>query len=205
MNIVLIGMRGAGKSSIARWLQVITKRPVLSTDLLISYEAGGQSIPALVAAAGGDWRPFRELEYQVVEKVAALDGLIVDGGGGVIVDLDEQGGEIFSARKVQALKRHGVVVWIREEIQRLVNKVANDPTRPNLSEVHSAEELMRRRLPFYEQAADIVVDRARRRKAPVVEEVLTRLQELPGFTDSLDWNPCPICDQTWSRGSVTSP
>lgn len=193
MNLVLIGMRGVGKSSLSRQLSLITKRPVLSTDLLISYEREGMSIPGIVAADGGAWGPFRELEYQVVRKVAALDGIIVDCGGGVIVDLDPAGHEIFSQRKVEALKRNGLVIWLKDEIPRLVAKVANDPSRPDLSARHSAEEVMRRRLPFYERAADWVVERAGRPKRALVAELVERLATLEGFTDPVLWNPCPLC------------
>ncbi|OQX33092.1 MAG: shikimate kinase, partial [Candidatus Sedimenticola endophacoides] len=89
MNIVLIGMRGAGKSSISRRLSLLTKRPVISTDLLIEYENDGLGIPGIVAEQG--WAAFREQEFRVIEKVTRLDNLIIDCGGGVIVDLDQDG------------------------------------------------------------------------------------------------------------------
>ena len=44
MNLILIGMRGVGKSNLSRRLAVLAKRSVLSTDLLIEYENGGKSI-----------------------------------------------------------------------------------------------------------------------------------------------------------------
>ena len=58
MNINLIGMRGVGKSNVARRLSVLTKRPVMSTDVLIEYESG-MGLPQFVAARG--WRAFRDL------------------------------------------------------------------------------------------------------------------------------------------------
>lgn len=158
MNIVLIGMRGSGKSNLSRRLSVLTKRPVLSTDLLISLDAGGRSIPQILADHGGDWRPFREMEYAVIRKTAAMDGLIIDAGGGVVVDLDAAGDEVFSDRKVSLLKQNGHIIWLKGDIPRLAAKVAADAGRPALSARHDAEALMRRRLPFYQQAADWVVD-----------------------------------------------
>jgi len=158
MNIVLTGMRGAGKSNISRRLSVLTKWPVLATDQLIQYEHAGRSIPDIIAEAQGDWRLFREMEYQVVQKVARLDSVIVDCGGGIVADVDENGDEIYSSRKIDLLKQNGTVIWLRGDIGRLAAKVKDDQARPTLDEQRSVEELMRRRLPFYTRAADMIID-----------------------------------------------
>ncbi|MBF0139720.1 MAG: shikimate kinase [Magnetococcales bacterium] len=158
MNLILIGMRGAGKSNISRRLSVLTKRPVMSTDSLISYESQGLPIAAILAKMGGDWRAFRDLEAQIVNKVAAMDEIIIDTGGGVICDLDAEGREIYSYRKMDALKKNGRVIWLEGDIVRLAAKAAADTRRPALSNTESEESIMRRRLPFYRQAADRVVN-----------------------------------------------
>ena len=53
MNLILIGMRGVGKSYVCRLLTVLTKRPVISTDMMVEYEAG-QTIPEIIAADHGE-------------------------------------------------------------------------------------------------------------------------------------------------------
>ncbi|HIJ84001.1 MAG: shikimate kinase [Magnetococcales bacterium] len=158
MNLILIGMRGAGKSNISRRLAALTKRPVMSTDALISYENQGCSIPILLEKTGGDWRTFRDLETQVVQKVAAMDDVIIDTGGGVVVDLDDEGREIYSRRKMDALKKNGRVIWLEGDIVRLAAKATADSRRPSLSATESEEAIMRRRLPFYQRAADHAVN-----------------------------------------------
>lgn len=155
MNVALIGMRGVGKSNISRRLAFLTKRPVLSTDLLVEYESG-MTIPDYVAEHG--WPSFRNREFAVIERIGAMDKVIVDCGGGVIVDLAEDGTEVFSQRKVSALRDRGPVVWLRGSIERLVAKTAQDPRRPALATDRSAEEVMREREPFYARAADVVID-----------------------------------------------
>lgn len=155
----------------SRRLSVLTKRTVLSTDTLIEYENNGQSIADFVAEHDGDWRAFRDLEYAVVKKVANLDGVIVDTGGGVIVDLDKDGHEIFSERKVDALKSSGKIVWLKGDIKTLVEKVKNKPERPSLSAVQSAEEMMHRRLPFYERAADVVIDITGQKRSVLAKKI----------------------------------
>ncbi len=174
MNIIIIGMRGAGKSNVSRRLAVLTKRTVLSSDTMIEYENGGKTIAEIIAENGGDWRAFRDMEYDVVRKIAAMDGVIVDCGGGIIVDLDEDGNEVFSTRKVEALKKSGTIVWLKGDIKRLVEKVKNKAERPTLDETRSTEELMRRRMPFYEKAADVVIE-IEGKKRPELAEAIVKL------------------------------
>lgn len=173
MNIVLIGMRGVGKTNIARRLSFQTKRPVMSTDVLAEYESG-QDIPTFVAAHG--WPAFRDLEYEVLRKLRHLDNLIVDAGGGIVIDLDERV-EVFSPRKVDLLKARGEVIFLQGDIERLANKVANDPRRPTLDNSRAAADLMRARLPFYQQAADWVIDVEGRDRGEIAEEIAARFQK----------------------------
>lgn len=168
---MLIGMRGVGKTNIARRVCFLTKRPVMSTDVLIEYDSG-LPIPQYVAERG--WPAFRDIEYEVIRKLTKLDGLVVDAGGGVVVDLDEQGLEVFSQRKVDLLRSGGRIVFLRGDIERLANKVAGDPSRPQLDARRSAVELMRTRLPFYERAADWVIDVEGRQRPDIAEEIATR-------------------------------
>jgi shikimate kinase len=168
MNIVLTGMRGVGKSNISRRLCLLTKWPVLSTDLLIEYENGGKSIQEIMAENNGDWRAFRQMEYEVVRKIFRFDQVIIDCGGGVVVDVAEDGSEIYSDRKVELLKANGRIVWLQADIERLAAKVKDDQRRPTLDETRSAQEVMRRRLPFYQKSADMILDvdaRGRRKAA----------------------------------------
>ncbi|WP_417820124.1 shikimate kinase [Terasakiella sp.] len=171
MNIVLIGMRGAGKSKISRRLSVLTKRDVLSSDLLIQYDHDGKSIPEIIEECNGDWRQFRDMEYTTLQKITALDSNIIDCGGGIIVDIDEDGHEIFSERKINLLRANGRIIWLKGDIPRLAAKVKGDATRPSLSQTKSAEDVMYRRLPFYEKAADIIIDIEGKSKRELVEEV----------------------------------
>ena len=184
MNIVLIGMRGAGKSNISRRLSFLTKRPVLSTDLLIEYDNDGKSIPDIISESNGDWQKFRQLEYQVAQKISAMDNAIIDCGGGVIVDVDDDGTEIYSERKIDLLKANGQVVWLKGDIERLAAKVKGDQRRPTLDETRSAQDLMQRRLPFYEQAADIVIDIEGKSRRKITRKIYRRFynQDPPEIT-----------------------
>lgn len=171
MNIVLIGMRGVGKTNIARRVCLLTKRPVMSTDVLVEYETGA-AIPQFVAQKG--WEAFREAEYDVLVKLRAMDGLIIDAGGGIVVDLDEDGQEVFSTRKVDLLRSNGTIVFLSGDIERLAKKVAGDPRRPALDARTSAADLMRTRLPFYQRAADWTIDVEGRQRDQIADEIAAR-------------------------------
>lgn len=175
MNIVLIGMRRAGKSNVSRRLAVQIKRPVLSTDVLLEYDLQ-QSIPRIVGDRG--WAGFRDAEFDVLGKIATMDGIIVDCGGGIVVDLDADGTEVFSARKVDRLRSIGPIVWLKGDIRRLASKKKHGEKRPSLDDTKSAEQIMRHRLPFYEEAADLVLDIEGKERPELVEEILEHFPQL---------------------------
>src|SRR5699024_2473968 len=96
-----------------------------SLDALIRYEAGGRKIPEIVEAQG--WRGFREIERHVVDKVSSFQaGALLDCGGGVVVDLDADGFEVYSEGKVAALRRHGHIVYLKRDHEYLLRKSAGD-------------------------------------------------------------------------------
>jgi len=160
VNLVLIGGRGCGKSSIARRVALAERRFVpLAMDDLICYEGGGRTIPAMVEADG--WGAFRDVEHVVAQKCGAFDAwALIDAGGGVVVDLDAGGGEVFSTRKLDALRgAHGaLIVYVERDVEYLSGRVAGDANRPDLSAVQSFEQIVRRREPWYLQFCDAVLD-----------------------------------------------
>lgn len=172
LNLVLIGGRGSGKSSIARRIyREYGEFEHLSLDTLIRYEAGGAPIPEIVEERG--WRGFRELEFDVVQKAAAFEGgALIDCGGGVVVDLDERGDEIFSERKVKALRSTGVIFYLQREAKYLLERIGDDPNRPALSSERGFLEIMKRRDPFYRRAAHFTIECGARKKREIIEEIL---------------------------------
>ena len=75
------------------------------------------------------------------------------------MDLDEETGEeIYSERKVNALKETAMIVYIKRDTDYLASKIAGDSNRPTLSETNSFKEIMERRGPWYERAADLILD-----------------------------------------------
>jgi shikimate kinase len=153
-NLILIGARGAGKSKVSRKLSKQTGQPIVSTDMIATYELGGISISSYVNSSTGSWSKFRELEYSILQKLTNAKGIILDCGGGILFDLDSNGNEIYSERKVSILKSIGKIIWLNRDKEYLLNKVKDDFTRPTLSVVENYSSTLDRRLHFYKQTAD---------------------------------------------------
>jgi len=189
LNLVIIGGRGCGKSSICRRLQASDKRfKLMSLDDLIVYEADGASIPEIVEERG--WTGFRDVEYLATKKAASLPAFsLIDAGGGVLVDLDGDGNEIYSERKAAALKASGLVVYIRRDVEYLTKRIAGDSNRPDLDASKSFAEIMQRREPYYLKAADLVIDasggKTPMRKVEIGRKILTWYYEQTGIEPAL--------------------
>ena len=180
-NLALIGGRGCGKSSVGKRLARTNRNFMLfSLDALIRYESEAASIPEIVEDRG--WPGFRELEFEVVKKVSAFpSGALIDCGGGVVVDLDEDGNEVFSKRKVKALKRHSLIVYLERDPEYLLSRIEGDTNRPSLSESESFLEIMERRSPWYEEASDLILDCNDQDKGVLADEILAWFYERNGI------------------------
>jgi shikimate kinase len=148
MNIVLIGYRGTGKSSVGQILASRLGREIVSTDEEIVRRAGS-SIPDIVAAHG--WEYFRDLESAVCLELAERNNLVIDTGGGAI--LRQQNVEVF--------KRHGRLIWLTASVETIAARIGSDTGRPSLtgtkSHVDEIRDVLTERMPKYQAAADLTI------------------------------------------------
>lgn len=162
MNIVLIGYRGTGKTTIGKVLAERLGMRYVGLDAQIVARAG-RSIPQIVQEGG--WDRFREIEAEVVRTVSALDGCVLDTGGGVILR-DEN---------VSNLRRNGLVVLLEAAVEDIVERMGSDTQRPSLtgrkSFVEEVEEVLAERRPRYEAAAEHVIDTSALTEEQVVEQI----------------------------------
>jgi len=169
VNLVLIGYRATGKSSVGALLSKRLCWPLLDTDDLIQKEAG-QTIPDIVAAKG--WAHFRSLEKTVVARVSALDRHVIATGGGVVLDPEN----------VALLRATGYLVWLQADAETIKNRLAIDEFRPPLTgadAVSEVSEVLQERLPAYHRAAHINVDTAHLSPAQIADSILKQLPK-PG-------------------------
>jgi shikimate kinase len=149
LNLVLIGYRGTGKSTLGRLLaERLGYRYVGLDDEIV--RVAGRTIPEIVAADG--WEAFRALEADVVRTTSALDRCVLDTGGGVVLRNEN----------VEQLQRNGVVFLLVSEIGDIVARIGGGTDRPSLtgnkSFTEEVEEVLRERQPKYQAAAQHVID-----------------------------------------------
>lgn len=148
MNIILIGYRGTGKSTVAQIIGQRLGRKVVSTDAEIVKETK-QSIPHIVEQFG--WEHFRELETQMCQKLQDQSDLVIDTGGGLIL----------KEENVKILKDNGTIFWLTAEVPTIAKRISGDAQRPSLSGtktfVEEIEDILKDRTPKYQAAADHVI------------------------------------------------
>lgn len=164
MNIVLIGYRGTGKSTVGRLLAARLGRTLVSTDAEIVARAK-RAIPEIVAQEGWDY--FRDLESDICGELASRDQLVIDTGGGAIL----------RPQNVEALKKRGTLFWLTASVETIATRIGSDNQRPSLtgtkSFVDEVADVLRERTPKYQAAADHVVATDDRSVDQLVETLLT--------------------------------
>jgi shikimate kinase len=172
MNIVLIGLRGSGKTTVGRILAQRLGRELVETDELVARKAG-LSIAEIVTKHG--WGRFRELEGEVTSRVARLDNVINASGGGVVT----------REKNIARLKKKGVLVWLKAGVDTLFERTGEDSQRPPLAGGRTAREDMeityKEREALYRQAADLSVDTENKAPEEVAEAIINQLK-MRGFS-----------------------
>lgn len=166
MNIVLIGMRGSGKTTVAKLLSKRLGKAMIEMDEMI-VEKMGLTIPEVVEKYG--WNYFRDKETEIVEEVIKKDNIIVSTGGGVITRV----------RNVELLKKNGIVFFLKVNIDTLLKRIGDDPNRPSLTGKKSRrkdmEEVLKQRETQYYSAADCIIDTEKNNAVGVTDIILSKL------------------------------
>ena len=138
-NIVLIGMPGCGKSTVARRLGAALNREVCDSDALVE-EMAGMPIPEIFARYGEE--EFRRLETQALQELGKRSGIIIATGGGCVKRQENYA----------PLHQNGVIFWLQRDLAAL-------PTdgRP-LSQQNDLAALYAQRAPLYARFADHCID-----------------------------------------------
>jgi len=146
-RIALVGLMGAGKTSIGRRLAAKLGLPFLDADAEIEL-AAGCTIPELFARYGEPY--FRDGEKKVIRRLLAGGPAVLAYGGGAFMDPDTRA----------ATRERAISVWLRCELPTLVRRVATRENRPllnNKDQAATLSALMERRYPIYAEA-DVIVD-----------------------------------------------
>ena len=166
MNVVLIGYRGTGKSTVGKLVAARLDRVLVSTDAEI-VKLVGQSIPEIVEQHG--WEYFRDLETKICQDLAGRDGVVIDTGGGAIL----------RSQNVEGLKRTGKLFWLTAPVESIAKRIGADTQRPSLTGTKSfldeIQDVLRERTPKYQAAADYIIETDGKSTTQVADEILARL------------------------------
>jgi shikimate kinase len=165
-NIYLIGLMGAGKTTIGRQLAKSLKLPFYDSDKAIE-ESTGVDIPTIFEFEGE--AGFREREQKMIKQLTQMQGIILATGGGAIL-LEEN-------RKL--LKENGFVVYLQCSITRILERTRRDTQRPLLQTDNPRERLenlFKEREPLYLSCADFKIDTGVMPSRAVVNRILEQFK-----------------------------
>jgi shikimate kinase len=165
-SIVLVGMMGAGKTSIGRRLARTLGWPFKDADAAIEV-AAGTSIANIFAEIGEP--AFRAKERQVIARLLRGERVVLALGGGAFIDPETRA----------LVREKGRSVWLRADLDVLVRRTARPGKRPLLAKGDpraTLARLLEQRAPIYAQA-DLVIDSGRGPIGTVVAQVLDALSD----------------------------
>lgn len=143
ISIYLIGMMGAGKSTVGKLLaQELGYSRFFDTDTLIEQLAKGQTINEIFTSVGEEG--FREIETQVLAELSSYKKTVISTGGGIV-----------TRQKNWSYLRHGLIVWLDVPVELLIKRLSEDNTRPLLKDADpetKLRSLLAQRQSLYRQA-----------------------------------------------------
>lgn len=160
-HLLLVGMMGAGKTTVGQLVAQRLGRPYRDSDAMVE-EATGHSVPELFAAEGE--ASFRAAESAALRNAVEPPPAVISVAGGAVLDPSNRA----------LLQRSGTVVWLRANPDTLAARVGDGEGRPLLGPdpPRALAELDLVRRPLYEAVADAVVDVDELEPAQVVDAVL---------------------------------
>ncbi|CRZ33669.1 shikimate kinase [Herbinix hemicellulosilytica] len=166
-NIILIGFMGSGKTSVGKILSEKLNYDFKDTDEMIET-LEDTTINNIFRLHGEEF--FRDLETTLLLSLKdTMRNTVLSTGGGMPVR--------ESNRKI--LKEMGQVVFLRASADSILKRLSGDTTRPllkNKNPKETAERLLAQRTPYYEEAADVIIDTDNKAIDDIVGEILNAIK-----------------------------
>jgi len=167
-NIYLVGLMGAGKTTIGRQLAKALKMPFYDSDKAIE-DATGVSIPTIFEFEGE--QGFRNREQKMIRQLTELNGIVLATGGGAVLREENR----------RLLKENGFVVYLKCSVNRILERTRKDTQRPLLRTDNPRarlESLYVEREPLYLSCADYKVDTGVMPSKTVVKRILENYKSI---------------------------
>lgn len=164
-TVALVGLMGAGKTTVGRRLAAALQLPFVDADFEITA-AAGRSIDEIFAERGEC--EFRRGERQVIARLLAGPPHVLATGGGAFID----------AKTRALMKERAISIWLKAPLEVLMKRVLRRDTRPLLQEPDPEavmRRLMQERYPIYAEA-DIVVETAQAPHAAAAADIIAALR-----------------------------
>ncbi len=167
MNIILIGFRGTGKTTIGKMIAQRLGKEFIDADEFLEQKQG-KAIKDIFAEGGETL--FREIEAQIIAELCLLDDRVIATGGGAIL----------REENVRRLKKNGMIIFLDADVDTLYKRIREDaqtqqkrPSLTNLSAHEEIEYLLAYRRPLYDRIADLVINTADLPKNDAVSKIVT--------------------------------
>jgi 3-dehydroquinate synthase len=164
-NIFLVGLMGAGKTTIGRMLARRLGMRFADSDHEIEARTGA-SVPWIFEIEGEP--SFRRREADMIRELTAGSGLVLATGGGAVLNPDSR----------RLLAERGTVVYLRASVNSILARTSHDKNRPLLQTADprgKLEDLTAQREPLYREIADLVIDTGRPNVQSMVQTILDQL------------------------------
>lgn len=168
-NIFLIGLMGAGKTTIGRALARRLNKRFVDSDHEIEARTG-VSIPLIFEIEGE--ASFRQRESEVIRDLTGQSDIVLATGGGAVLKPENR----------ECLKSRGTVIYLRASVNNILQRTSHDKNRPLLQTAdprQRLEQLAREREPLYLELADFIVETGRPNVQSLVQMIVSQLERNP--------------------------
>ncbi|AXA93756.1 3-dehydroquinate synthase [Massilia sp. YMA4] len=165
-NVFLVGLMGAGKTTIGRMLARKLGMRFVDSDHEIEARTGA-TIPWIFEIEGEG--SFRRREAEVIRELCGQEGIVLATGGGAILNPESRA----------LLQQRGTVIYLRASIGSILARTSHDKNRPLLQTADprkKLEELLAQREPLYLEMAHLVVDTGRPNVQSMVQIIINQLE-----------------------------
>jgi shikimate kinase len=166
-NIFLVGMMGAGKTTLGRALAQRLDLDFVDTDREL-VERTGVPVATIFEFEGEDG--FRRRESALLAEMGGRDGLVVATGGGAILSEENR----------RVMRAHGTVIYLRARLEYLWERTRHDTSRPLLATLDpraTLASLLAAREPLYRDTAHLIVDTGAQSASTLVGKVVAALRK----------------------------